>query len=69
MTENTARLSTAGKLLLFVVAVALPVRRAESQMVDSLRLSCEDGNATACSNLGNMYYGGEGGELRRRMGN
>jgi hypothetical protein len=30
------------------------------QDAESLRRSCEDGNAVACSNLGNMYYGGEG---------
>ncbi len=58
MTEITSRLSTAlaGKLLLVVVALALFA----CQDAERLRLSCDDGNATACSNLGFMYQNGEG---------
>jgi TPR repeat protein len=57
------RMSTTltGKLLLAVVVVTLSAPQdAEGQNAERLRLSCGDGNATACSDLGLLYANGDG---------
>ena len=57
MTEITARLSTA------LAAVALAISACQgggSQNAETLRRSCDDGDAAACYNLGVLYYNGEG---------
>ncbi len=49
------------KSLLVLVSLALFAgQTAEGQEAERLRLSCDGGNATACSYLGVLYHNGEG---------
>ena len=49
------------KSLLVLVSLVLSAGQdAEGQEAERLRLSCDDGNATACNDLGLLYQNGEG---------